>query len=283
MRKSFKKVVATLAASTLALTIAAGIVPNTANASVECSDAGKKAGKAAVDTSGTYHAYFGLQQTETWIFRDAWYNPQTGKDASFAGDASFDKMLTNLDVTDPIPSDGTVTDAEITGNGVYSVGVEGLNGTLAANQDAVLAMVYVSTDIPSSGKDKIQISDVKLAYDGNEQTIPEKVYENADAAEHGIYQFDVVNTYARDKGEYADCPSLPSPRDSIKITFKVSGMDKDNPDAVEATATPKAKADSSSSKKSDSSISTPVVVGIVVVAVVVIAGVVVVVTKKKKK
>ena len=85
-------------------------------------------------------------------------------------------------------------------------------------------------------------------------------------------------------GDYAASPSLVTPTNSIKITFTVSGMTNDNPDAVEETPTPAPKADKADSEDKDdeSGISTPVVVGIVVAAVVVIAGVAVVVTRKKK-
>lgn len=283
MRKSFRKIAAGLAASALAFTLAVTMVPNAASAAV--SKAGEEAGKAEFDPAGTYHAYFGMQQTTTWIFRDPWYSEELGKEGAFEGDASFDKILTSLNVDSPVPIEGaTVTDAEITGNGTYTVGVEGLNGALTAEPDAVLAMIYVDTDVPTSASDTFQISDVKLALDDKTVTLPEEIFFNDEEQDStGLIRFDPVNTYQKDKGTYANCPSIVTPTNSIKITFTVSGMTNDNPDAVEATPTPAAEETNTSDDSSDSessSISPAVVAGIVVV-VVVIAGVVVVMRKKK--
>lgn len=284
MRKTFKKLASVALISALALTTAATVVPSDASAGVLCSKDGKKAGKAEFDPAGTYHVYFGLQQTNTWIYRDSWYNPATGLNGTEMKDPlTFDAIMQNGTDGATVLEGATVTDAEITGNGTYTVGVEGLNGCLTADADAVLSLVYMSTDLPSSGTDTFKISDVVVKFDDKTQSVPEELYENLDAQEHGLYQLDVVNTYAKDSGDYANCPSLMAPTDSIKITFTVSGMTNDNPDAVAETPTPAPKADKADSadKDDESGISTPVVVGIVV-AVVVIAGVAVVVTKKKK-
>lgn len=286
MRKSFRKITAGFAASALALTLAATMVPSVASA-VNVSKDGKAAAKAEFDPAGTYHAYFGFQQTQSWIFRDEWYSEELGKSGTNLGDSTFENLSQSGDVTTAIEG-ATVTDAEITGNGTYTVGVEGLDGCLTATADAVISMIYVDTDVPVSAKDTFQISDVKLVLDDKTQTLPEEIFFNEEAqGESGLIRFDPVNTYQKDKGEYADCPSIVTPNNSIKITFTVSGMANDNPDAVEATPTPAAEDDAAASddkseaKDSDSSIS-PVVVAGIVVAVVVIAGVVVVVTKKKK-
>ena len=283
-----RKITSALAASTLALALATTMLPATADAATVVSKEGKKAAKAEFNPDNTYHAYFGLQQTETWIFRDEWYSETLGKTGTKLGDGNnFDGTLFQNGDDGSTPIQGaTVTDAEITGNGTYTVGVEGLNGCLTQNQSAVLSMIYVDTDVPVAAKDTFKISDVKLVIDNKTQTLPEKLFYNEEAeGDSGLLRFDPVNTYQKDQGAYPDCPSVVTPNDSIKITFTVSGLSKDNPDAVEATPTPAPKADDASSDSSDSdsksSISAPVVVGIVV-AVVVIAGVVVVVTRKKK-
>ena len=70
------------------------------------------------------------------------------------------------------------------------------------------------------------------------------------------------------------------PRDSVEISFDVSGFNYDNPDAVETPAPTKA-AKKTDSKKSGST-NYAAVVGGVVVVIIVIAGVVVAVKKKKK-
>lgn len=281
MRKSLKKATAALVASVFALSLAVGIVPNVASAAV--SKTAQKAAKAEYDPAGTYHAYFGMQQQESWIFRDPWYAEELGLEGvNLPEGVSFDSILQSKEgVVSAL--DGTVIDAEITGNGVYTVGVEGLNGCLDTSPDSVLAMIYVDTDVPATAKDTFQISNVKLQLDGVEQTLPETVFFNEE--EHktaGLLRFDPVNAYQKEKGNYPDSPSVVTPSDSIKIVFTVSGMAQDNPDAVEATPTPAPKADDADSDDGkDGGISGGLVAGIVVVVVVVV-GAVVVVSKKKK-
>lgn len=292
MRKSIQKLIAVASASVMALALAVSIVP--ASALADVSKAGKKAAKAAFDPAGTYHAYFGLQQSETWIFRDEWYSDTLGIDGKNLKDANltFDQGTLFQSMNNVVtPIEGTtVTDAVITGNGVYTVKVEGLNGALTTNPDAVLSMIYVDTDIPMSAVDNpVVISDWKLKLDGKTQTLPAEVYCPFEyTSESNLLRFDAVNTYQRDQGDYPDCPSIVTPQDSIEISFKISGMAQDNPEAVEATPEP-VKSDDSASKsdsKSDSDsksggISTPAVVGIVVVVIVIVAVVVVVVKKKR--
>ena len=148
MRKSMKKVLATAAAFALTFSFAAGGVADTASASVTCSKAGKQAGKADIDLDGTYHAYFGFQQQDSWVFRNAWYDPELGLDGkSLVGDATYDQMLTTLDVSDAIPVAGTITDAEITGNGTYRVGVSGLDSSKLVQDTSKIYQIFVSTDI----------------------------------------------------------------------------------------------------------------------------------------
>lgn len=295
MRK-LKKIAAGIATAAIAFTMVATMAPSVANAAV--SKQGEKAAKAEFDPNGTYHAYFGMQHT-SWIFRNEWVDSSFGLNGTdFPEGADYSTLLQSLDGVQI--KDGTITDAEITGNGVYSVSVEGLNNALkdaeTADPSVLLAMLYVSTDVPASAKDTFKISDWKLLIDGKEQTLPEEIFFNAEAEEAcPLIRFDVVNTYQRDKGEYADCPTVSTPADSIKIVFTVSGMANDNPDAVEETPAPAeddatsgddaSKGDDASSAESDSSSDSgssmvPIVVGVVVV--VVVAGVAIVMTKKKK-
>lgn len=290
MRKSIQKLIAVASASMMALALAVSIVP--ASALAETSKAGKQAAKKEFDPAGTYHAYFGLQQSETWIFRDEWYSDTLGIDGKSLKDANltFDQGTLFQSLNNVVSAvEGTkVTDAEITGNGVYTVKVEGLNGALTTNPDAVLAMIYVDTDIPMTAQgNPVTISDWKLKLDGNTQTLPAEVYYPFEyTSESGLIRFDAVNTYQKDQGDYPDCPSIVTPQDSIEISFKISGMAQDNPEAVEVTPEPVKSDDSDSKSDSDSDsksggISTPAVVGIVVVVIVIVAVVVVVVKKKK--
>lgn len=287
MRRSLRKLAATAAACTLALTLAVGAVPNAAKAGVQCSDAGKKAGKAEINLdTPEYHAYFGFQQTGSWTFRDGWYNPSSGLDGTgFSGDNTYNDFIT--DGGNEKVEGATVTDAVIKGNGTYRVAVEGIGGILPDDDgvETITKLIFVSTDMPYSAKDTVKFSDIKLLIDGNEVTIPEEPFYNIDAQEWGIYQFDIVNLY---QNEGYVSPSVLTPKDSVEIQFTVSGFNVDDPDAViaEPTEEPTEAPASSDANTTDSdsedegSNSTTVVV-IVIVAVVVIGGVILVLRKKK--
>ena len=295
MRKTLKKIAATFAACTMAFAMAASMVPTAADAVTEISKAGKKAAKAEFNPDGTYHVYFGMQQTESWIFRDEWYSKPLGLGGTDLKKAKLnyeDGSLYQSINSKLSPVEGTVvTDAEITGNGTYTIGVEGLNGILAsAPSEAKISMIYASTDIPMSAKDNpVTISDWKLTMDGNEVSLPEDIFYPAEYTDaSGLLRFDAVNTYQSDKGEYEGGPTVMAPNDSIQLTFTVSGFNSDNPDAVEPAdgdATSGADAATSgttaeASSSSNGSSATPIVVAII--AIVVVVGVVVVVVKKKK-
>ena len=288
MRKSLRKVAATLSALTLALAVTAP-----ADVSAATSKAGKKAAKAAFDADGTYHAYFGLQETGTWIFRDEWYSDTLGIDGKDMKKANltFDNgTLFQSGKNGVTAIEGTqVQDVEIKGNGTYTVGVSNLNNALDTKGDSEtkISMIYVDTDIPMTAKDNpVTISDVKLTCDGKEISVPsEPFFPSEYTDESGLLRFDAMNSYQKDKGEYADSPDITVvPTDSIQITFTVSGFNSDNPDAV-APADDASSASSDANTTSDASTtsskkSSPVVP--IVIVVVVVAVVAVVVVKKKK-
>lgn len=288
MRKSMKKVAASIIAGTMAVAFAFGAVPNVASAGVQCSEEGKTAGKAAFNPDGEYHAYFQFQQKDTWIFRNSWFEPTLGLTGTeFKEGQSFDKILVSND-EGPAYIEGTITDAVIDGNGTYTVKVEGMDVSKLDQDASKVTMFGVSTDIPVAAIDDgtLKISDVSWAIDGKTKGTVEP-YLNADAKEWGLYEFDIVNTYQSD-GYTSASMMLPFDGD-MSITFTVSGMSKDS-ETAKAAAKEEKKDDATSStdatdteEDSDSGISTPAAVGIAVAAVVVIAGVVVVVTKKKKK
>ena len=89
MRKSIRKIIAIASASVMALTFAVTSAPNASAGTI--SKAAKEAAKAAFDASGktTYHAYFGLQQTESWIFRDEWYQEENGLNGTNLPDGAY--------------------------------------------------------------------------------------------------------------------------------------------------------------------------------------------------
>lgn len=291
MRKSLRKVAATVSALALALAVTATAVPTDVSAAT--SKAGKKAAKAEFDADGTYHAYFGFQEKGSWIFRDEWYSDTLGidgKDMKKAG-LTFDQGNLFQSKDNQVTAiEGTqVQDAEIKGNGTYTVGVSGLNGCLdtQGSSEIAVSMIYVDTDIPMKAKDNpVTISDVKLLCDGKEMTLPsDTFYPKEYTDESGLLRFDPMNAYQKDQGEYPDSPDITVvPSDSIQIQFTVSGFNSDNPDAVaEAADATSASSDAnttSDASTSDKKSSSPVVP--IVIVVVVVAVVAVVVVKKKK-
>ncbi len=298
MRKSLRKLIAGVATCSLALALAAGIMPNVAEA-VDCSKAGKKAAKAELNLdTPEYHAYFGFQQTGSWTYRDTWYNPASGLNGTSLSNGDYNTLFT--DGGNGTIDSVTITDAVIKGNGTYSVGMSGINGAIPADDGADIktSLLYVSTDIPSGAIGTLSFTDVKLIVDGAEIALPSpEPYVNADAQELGLYQFDLVNTY---HPEAYTSPSILAMNDSVEIQFTVSGFNTDDPDAVlaepteEPTQEPATSDDSSTksdtenntdsstdSSKEDSSSSTTTIV-IVVVVIVVIAGAAFFLMKKKK-
>lgn len=283
MRKSLKKLVAVASVAVMAMSMVAG-VSTTKTA---------KAAGAAFDPNGTYYAALGFQQSETWIFHDEVTSPTLGlegTDTKEAGlDYKTDVMYSGDDGVAKLEG-ATCTGVELKGNGTYTVKVEGLGGKLTENANAKMTMVYISTNLPADAKDKITFSDVTWKMDGNTQSLPETQFFKpetlaGDATDGvGYTSLYLADTYAKGQGEYADSPEPLNPRDSMEITFTVSGFANDNPDAVAATEAPKedpaASSSSSSSATDDASSSSLPIVPIAIAAVVVVVVVVVVVKKK---
>ncbi len=296
MRKSLKKVAASVLAATLALTVVASM-GSTADAVKKSKKAKKAAEKVvAFDPAGTYKASVGFQQTESWRFHDEITNKETGLNGSDLNGLNYETDVMRSGDNGVEKIDGTVEGVELKGNGTYTAKITGLNGSLdtapeGAVQDQMkIAMLYLTTNLPADAKDKVQFTDVSLKVDGSEVTLPEKLFIKPETLKDGYTSLYLIDTYAKGQGEYADSPELAMPpHDSIEITFTISGFANDNPEAVPATPTPAPKQDDATSATSadeddsegGSSVNAGVIAGIVG-AVVVVAGIVVVVTRKKK-
>ena len=273
MRKSLKKVAASALAAALALTVVVG-VGNTASAA-----------PAAFDPAGEYYASIGFQQNNSWIFHNEVMDPDgLGLDGAKLKEAGLEYRTDVMQSQDGEKKvDGTVTGAELKGNGTYTVKVEGLNGVMqSADSETKMNMIYLTTNLPADAKDKVTFSDVTLKMDGNTVQLPETQFFKPETLQQGYLSLYVMDDYAKGQGEYEDSPTVTNPNDSMEITFTISGFANDNPDAVPATPTPEPeKKDVKSDDEGGSSVNPGVVAGIVA-AVVVVAGVVVVVSKKKK-
>ena len=176
-----------------------------------------------------YHAYFAVQ-TENYIFRDGWDNPTYGLDSE------NHSHLTGWDGSEQVNYGGSFTDALITGNGEYTVGVQ--LGDMGFGEDEAFNLLFVSTDIPGVLLDEgyITISNVRTSMDGGQA----REFTFADS-EGGYVRIVVMNTYDSDVG--TETIPFIMPTESIDISFPISGLAHDaaaqgaaSQDAVPGTA-----------------------------------------------
>ena len=245
----------------------------------------EEAPAASVDLDGTYHAYIGFQ-TPKFSFRNAFDDAAYGRDV--AADIDYFNQVTGWDGNDAVTLPGTFTDAEIAGNGTYTVSVDGLefpDGEFADQE--FMNLIFLSTDIPNTGE--ITISDVKLTVNGSSVDLGGGPIVSPDSINYlNMLLQNIWNDEVGELGYYAVPPT------SMSITFTVSGFNYDAEAPAEAPADDAAPADnndtapapaeettSNDAEKSGSNV--VVIVVIVVVVVVAAAAAGVVVAKKKKK
>ena len=279
LTNNLKKMVALTLAGAMTLSLATGAQ----------ADAAKK---KKLDLNGKYHATMGIQtSTKLWYTRMGYYEKTQNK--YYKTDKADKIVYTNPDTQEETTAVGTFTDAEIAGNGTYTLKLEGAD----FQGETAISQLHIATDIPLN--DKIKFTNVKAKVDGREvASFDEGVPENEEPYLQGGTVILLMNHWrpelVKQLQENGLSESAESGYDllkgttdeSVEITFTVSGFNYDNPDAVEATPEPTQAADSSSDSSRTSSGSedsgVPVVpIVIVVVAVVVIGGVVVFKSKKK--
>lgn len=247
-----------------------------------------------VDLDGTYHARMGIQTSNIrWIMQMNYYKGE-------ANETLGTELENKLFCADPDNQDkliskaGTFNEVEIAGNGVYTVTLDKAD----FDGETDISQLHVATDIPLN--DKIKFSNVKVKINGREfVTFDEAVMEDEAPYLEGGMVLLVLNhwresvvSYMTEHGRSESASNgwtlLSGQGDeNLSITFTVSGFNKDNPDAVEATPAPTAdKAEGQSADISEGENSLPVttvVVVIVIVLALVIAGVVVLVKRSQKR
>ena len=237
----------------------------------------------AVDLDGTYHAYLGFQ-TPSYSFRNACDDEYYGRDV--AADIDYFHQVTGWDGNDPVTLPGTFTDAEIAGNGTYTVSVDGLDFPAGEfDSQEYMNLIFLSTDIPNTGE--ITISDVKLTVNGSSVDLGNGAILSPDSINYvNMLLQNIWNSDVSELGYYAVPPT------SMSITFTVSGFNYDAEapaddtadDAAPSEDTAPAPAEETTSDNAEESGSNVVVIVVIVVVVVVVAAVAgVVVAKKKKK
>ncbi|MCR5477095.1 MAG: hypothetical protein K6E92_05690 [Lachnospiraceae bacterium] len=238
-----------------------------------------------VDLNGTYHAYIGFQ-SPIYSFRNQWDDASYGASVE---DGKYFNQITGWDGSDPITVPGTFSDAEIKGNGSYSVSannIEWLDGEFDS-QD-YMNLIFISTDIPNTGA--ITIDDVVLKINGGTVDLAScGAIVSPDSVDYLVILLqNIWNEDVKTIGYYN------TPFTDIQIDFSVSGFAYDAEVAAPEEAPAETVAEPApaeapveavvSAPVQESKSNTGLIVGIVA-AVVVVAGAVcgVVVSKKKKK
>jgi len=230
---------------------------------------------APVDLNGVYHAYLGLQ-TPAWSFRNA------VDDATYGIATDYFTHITGWDAdNNPVDKGGVFTDAEIAGNGVYSVSVKDFDLSSDFTDQQFYNLLFISTDIPNTGE--ITISNVNVIMDGKTVYTFDSGFIDPDSKD--LLKILAANLWNADLAN-GELFYYALPTQSIELQFTVAGMAYDNPDAVAvepvATTTTTETAAPVVEEKA-TGLSTGAIVGIVVAAVVVIGGAVVIVVLNKKK
>ena len=258
----------------------------------------------------SYHAYLGVQSA-SYTFRNAWNDATYGQGITSDDGMVYFDQLTGWENPGNIAvsKGGVFTDAEITGDGTYSVSVTDFD----FGEDESLNLLFVSTDIPLDAG--ITISDVKVIMDGSTKYTFDEAYLSPDEKEYMSPM--CINIWNEDLGKQDGLFGYMMPTDSIELQFTVSGtgVEAETTEAAaeevteetteevteaetteevteaeteaeteaaetEAAETEAAAADTQPAEESSSS-NVGVIIAIVA-AVVVVAVVVVVVVKKKK-
>lgn len=172
----------------------------------------------------TYHAYIGVQSA-SFTFRNAWNEGSYGKGITGDDGMVYFDQLTGWDGPTAVNKGGKFTDAEITGDGTYTVSVTDFD----FGSDETLNLLFVSTDIPlDSG---VTISDVKISMDGQTKYTFDEAYLSPD--EQQYLQPMAINIWNDDLGKEDGLFGYVMPTDSIEVTFTVSGLGDAAPAAEE--------------------------------------------------
>ncbi|MCM1307357.1 MAG: hypothetical protein NC223_02025 [Butyrivibrio sp.] len=276
--------------------------PETTGATEETKAEGGDAAPAEFDASSDeYVAQMYVQVNGSWVFRNAWGEPNYGAVTGY----KYANQLSDVqDTANPVPHDGEFTDVVIKGNGTYTVSLENADFTNGGGTEGTqFNLIGLSTNIPASGADTVKITDMTIQVNDSamlKYTYPEASYDESTAKSEGYLTYLGANSYNSDictdaNAVFCDASNWPGQVSKITITFTVSGFDHDAPagggeetkaedeNKLDDGAT---KADSNNSDKKDDSkggLPTGAIIGIIAGVVCVVVAVVVVVLKKKKK
>lgn len=262
------------------------------------------------DPAGTYHASLGIQTaTKLWIERFGYYGEGIGGYCPY-GTENWSKLAHNYDeeadTAEPDNEDnkiftaGDFTEAELKGNGTYTVKLENAD----FQNETTISQLQMPTDIPAN--DQIKFTDITVTI--NEQEIvhfDEAVMEDEEnylGAGMVVLFFnhwrDGLKNQLSGLGRAEDADNgwnllTGEGNESISVTFTVSGFNYDNPDAAiptdsaedatsgNGTATVEDTSDSSDADEESGGLSSGAIAGIIVV-IIVVAGAIIIITRKRK-
>lgn len=234
---------------------------------------------------GTYHAYLGIQSA-SFTFRNAWNEPTYGQgQQSDSGMVYFD-TLTGWDAdNNAVDMGGDFTDAEITGDGTYTVS---LTGDFDFGSDETLNLLFVSTDIPLDAG--VSITDVHIKIDGNDKYTFDEAFLSPD--ETTYLQPMAINIWNSDLGGADGLFGYTMPTSSVEVEFTVSGMGgaaeaaPEEDTAAEETAAEDTAAEESTDAPASDDTTTAAATGnasaAVIAAVAAAAGAAAVLSRKRK-
>lgn len=163
--------------------------------------------EATVETIEEAHAYLGIQ-TEVFTFRNSCSDAEYGIDTEY-----FNTLIKWGENDEIIDTGATFTDATITEDGTYSVGVSGYD---FSSDSSSLNMLFVSTDFAFTND--IDVTDVVVKCDDTEIPVDNPLLI---ADENGNLYIELINIYNTDLAAL----DYQMPTDSLTITFTISGME----------------------------------------------------------
>lgn len=130
--------------------------------------------KATLDPKKTYHAYFGIQAADSWVFRNSFGNNNYGGDTKEfqAGLFDIDNALTADGHNPGKVVDAAFTKADIEAGKTFTVSLTDFNLADKAVKPSSLNLAMISTDVPF---ETVEVVSAKLYFDGKQVNVKDGV------------------------------------------------------------------------------------------------------------
>lgn len=242
MKKLFKKSMALVLTSAMAITGAVSFAPQS-----------QKTAKAA-DSVATYNAYTVFQTDQIWAFRNQWTDGSSGgldggkgPGVDYTMKVGEEKMTYNYlkqwgisggdgaggKEIAPQLVNGDIKDAKMTQEGDYEISIGNIPLADKVNKDEKWSMMVISTDIPFDNK-TVKCTNAKVYFDDEKTPFAElaDVPRNTEKkTSYGASNFEIFSSYAEEHGTKGkvlnndDAKYKRFPKKSMRITFHISGVD----------------------------------------------------------